>query len=84
MIEQCGGSKFLLSIFRENLFSRTELLNEALLLGIIYLYNGNTHCQNSLFEELRADCSNTSFTCLSNLIRNIGDFLIEVRKFKEN
>ena len=50
MIEECGGSKLLLSIFKENLFGRTELLNEALLLGIIYLYNGNTHCQNSLLK----------------------------------
>jgi hypothetical protein len=53
MIEECGGSKLLLSIFKENLFGRTELLNEALLLGIIYLYNGNTHCQNSLLNELK-------------------------------
>lgn len=27
MIEECGGSKLLLSIFKENLFGRTELLN---------------------------------------------------------
>ena len=82
MIEQCGGSKLILSIFKENLFSRTELLNETLLFGIIYLYNGNTHCQNSLLAELKSDNANLAFTSLRNLIRNIGTFLIEVRKFK--
>lgn len=82
MIEQCGGSKLLLSIFKENLFQKTELLNEALQLGIIYLYNGNTHCQNSLLNELISDPDNLAFVSLRNLIKNIGDFLIEVRKFK--
>lgn len=54
-IEECGGSRLLLSIFKENLHSKTELLNETLLLGIVYLYNGNTYCQNSILNELIAD-----------------------------
>jgi inositol 1,4,5-triphosphate receptor type 1/inositol 1,4,5-triphosphate receptor type 3 len=83
-IEECGGSKLLLSILKENLFEKTELLNETLLLGIIYLFNGNTHCQNSLLSELLGDPENTTFMSLKNLIKNIGNFLIEVRKFKEN
>lgn len=49
-IEECGGSKLLLSILKENLFGKTELLNETLLLGIIYLFNGNTYCQNSILK----------------------------------
>ncbi len=83
-IEECGGSKLLLSIFKDNLFSKTELLNEALLLGIIYLYNGNTHCQNSILKELTNDPNNATFISLRLLIKNIGNFLIEVRKFKDN
>lgn len=81
-IEQCGGSKLLLSILKENLFGKTELLNETLLLGIIYLFNGNTHCQNSLLNELVNDPTNITFMTLKQLIKNIGDFLINVRKFK--
>lgn len=59
-------------------------MNEALLLGIIYLYNGNTHCQNSILKELTKDSSNSAFMSLRLLIKNIGNFLIEVRKFKDN
>jgi hypothetical protein len=66
------------------LFERSELLNEALLLGIVYLFNGNTHCQNSFLTSLKADVNNTMLISLSNLIKNIGNFLIEVRKMKEN
>lgn len=75
-IEECGGSKLLLSILKENLFLKTELLNETLLLGIVYLFNGNTHCQNSLLTELLADPQNITFTSLKHLIKNIGNFLI--------
>lgn len=55
-----------------------------LLFGIIYLFNGNTHCQNSILEQLRKDKYNTTFENIRQLIKNIGKFLIEVRKFKEN
>ena len=44
----CGGSDFIISIFQESLASREELLNEALLLGIAYLFGGNPKCQNSI------------------------------------
>ena len=83
-IEQCGGSKLLLSIFKGDLHSKTELLNETLLLGIVYLYNGNTHCQKSILNELTADPTNAALYSIRYLIRSIGNFLIEVRKFKEN
>lgn len=43
---------FIVSIFKENLANRVELLNEALLLGIVYLYNGNKQCQRSLLTCL--------------------------------
>ena len=33
---------------------------------------------------MKADVANLAFMSLRNLIRNIGYFLIEVRKFKEN
>jgi hypothetical protein len=47
-IEECGGSNFIISIFKEDLTVRIELLNEALLLGIAYLYGGNHTCQTSI------------------------------------
>ena len=84
VIEQCGGSQLLTSILKGNLFNSTELLNETLLLGIAYLYNGNTHCQNSILEELKNDSLNEALYSLSGLIRSIGKFLIEVRMIKEN
>lgn len=34
--------------------------------------------------ELRSDPTNATFFSLKQLIKNIGNFLIEVRKFKEN
>jgi len=55
-----------------------------LLLGIAYLFNGNTYCQNSILAELKSDPTNATLFSLRNLIKNIGNFLIEVRKFKEN
>lgn len=72
----------LLSIFKQNLFTKTELLNETLLLGIVYLFNGNTHCQYSILKELKHDVTNSAFMSIKNLIKNIGNFLIEVRKIK--
>jgi hypothetical protein len=75
-IEVCGGSRLLLSIFKQNLFTKTELLNEALLLGIVYLFNGNTYCQNSILKELKKDFSNSALVSIKNLIKNIGKFLI--------
>lgn len=47
-----------MNIFKEDLYGKPELLNEALLLGITYLFNGNTHCQNSILDELKADTGN--------------------------
>lgn len=83
-IEQCGGSNFIISIFKENLNGRIELLNEALLLGIAYLYGGNHACQNSILASLKKDQDNVMLTNIKNLVKTIGDFLINVRKIKEN
>lgn len=57
LIMECGGSEFIESIFKfYNTFSnRLEILNETLLLGIAYLFGGNTDCQNNLLEVLTAD-----------------------------
>jgi hypothetical protein len=82
-IEECGGSDFIISIFKENLTGRVELLNEALLLGIIYLYNGNVQCQNSILASLKADPENLMLISMKSIISFIGNFLIEVRKMKD-
>jgi hypothetical protein len=57
LIMDCGGSEFIESIFKYyNTFNnRLELLNETLLLGIAYLFKGNTKCQNNLLEVLKVD-----------------------------
>lgn len=75
-IEECGGSDFIISIFKENLSDRVELLNEALLLGIIYLYNGNKRCQDSILRSLTADPDNLMLISIKNIITFIGNFLI--------
>lgn len=61
-----------------------ELLNEALLLGIAYLFGGNHTCQNSIAASLKKDQENVMMINIKNLIKNIGDFLMNVRKIKEN
>jgi len=86
LIEQCGGSDFIISLLSENLVAKsgTELLNETLLLGIAYLFNGNTKCQNSLLSSLTKDPNNAMLVSLRELIKVIGTFLIEIRKIKES
>lgn len=59
--------------------NRIELLNEALLLGIAYLFNGNSKCQNSILKSLKSDKENKMLLNIRKLIKKIGDFLIEVR-----
>jgi hypothetical protein len=85
MIEECGGSEFIESIFKfyaNNLDTKRELLNETLLLGIAYLFNGNTKCQNSLLRVLTADPENMMLLSVRRLINTIGTLLIEIRKTK--
>jgi hypothetical protein len=55
-----------------------------LLLGIAYLYGGNHSCQNSILASLKKDQDNVMLTNIKNLVKTIGDFLINVRKIKEN
>ena len=81
-MEQCGGSDFIISILKENLTGRAELLNEALLLGIAYLFGGNPVCQNSILNSLKKDPENLMLLSMRSLIKFIGDFLINVRKIK--
>ncbi len=76
ILESCGCSNFLISIFKENLTTRVELLNEVLLLGIAYLFNGNTQCQNSLLESLKSDQENEMLMRVEGLIKYIGNFII--------
>lgn len=59
------------------------MLNEILLLGIAYLYNGNNECQNSLLEVLTEDPDNLMMLEIRRLITSLGNFLIEIRKIKE-
>ena len=74
----------MIEILKENLTERVELLNEALLLGIAYLFNGNPDCQNSVLNVLKSDRDNTMMANILNLINTIGSFLIDVRQIKEN
>jgi hypothetical protein len=53
------------------------------LLGIAYLFNGNTKCQESLLKVLLADPENLMLISIKRLITNIGNLLIEIRKTKE-
>lgn len=78
LIETCGGSNFIISLLSGNLITNngTDLLNEALLLGIAYLYNGNTCCQDSLLSSLKKDANNSMLVSISSLVRLIGNFLI--------
>ena len=84
LIESCGGSEFIESLMRlPDLDSKPELLNETLLLGIAYLFNGNTECQDSLLRVLVGDPENMMLLNVKRLITTIGSFLIEIRKTKE-
>lgn len=64
--------------------NRIELLNEVLLLGIAYLFNGNSVCQNSILKSIKADKDNLMLLNIRKLIKKIGDFLIDLRINKEN
>jgi hypothetical protein len=76
LIESCGGSDFIISLLSEPLTSRTELLNEILLLGIAYLFNGNSNCQNSMYASLRQDSDNKMLVSIRGLMKVIGNYLI--------
>lgn len=85
LIEDCKGSELLISILKsKDLTSKVELLNETLLLGIAYLFGGNTHCQNSLLNVLKEDKNNEMLLNFRRLITYLGNFLIEIRKTKES
>lgn len=53
-----------------------------MLLGIAYLFGGNHNCQNSLLDCLKKDPENVMMINMKNLIKNIGEYLINVRKIK--
>jgi hypothetical protein len=53
-----------------------------LLLGIAYLFGGNKVCQNSILDSLKKDPENVMLINIKNLIKTIGDFLMDVRKIK--
>ena len=85
LIQECGGSEFIESIFKfyaNNLDAKRDLLNETLLLGIAYLFNGNTKCQDSMLEVLTKDPENLMLLSVQRLINSIGTLLIEIRKTK--
>lgn len=75
LIEECGGSKLIISIFQEDhtsLASKINLLNETLLLGIAYLYNGNATCQNSVLLALKKDNHNFMLSNIRKLVITLG------------
>lgn len=82
-IEKCGGSDFIISILSEDLTNRIDLLNEVLLLGIAYLFKGNSNCQKSIFLSLQADKDNLMLLNVRKIIKRIGDFLIDIRAIRE-
>ena len=57
-------------------------MNEALLLGIAYLFGGNPDCQNSILESLMEDPHNLMLLSFRNMIKKLGDFLIETRQMQ--
>jgi hypothetical protein len=79
LIEECGGSEFIQSIFKfysNDLDAKRELLNETLLFGIAYLYNGNSQCQNSLLKVLINDPDNMMLLTIKKLIDASGTQLL--------
>ncbi len=48
------------------------------------MFNGNTKCQNSLLVSLANDPNNSMLVSLRELIKVIGNFLIEIRKIKDS
>jgi len=46
------------------------------LLGIVYLYNGNKKCQDSILKSLTADPDNLMLISVKNIVSFIGNFLI--------
>lgn len=85
MINECGGCEFIESIFKHyNTFNNElEILNETLLLGIAFLFGGNTVCQDTFHGVLSADTENCMMLAISRIIRSIGLILVEMRKIKE-
>jgi hypothetical protein len=53
------------------------------LLGIAFLFGGNTKCQDSFHEVLSADPDNYMMLAIRRIITNIGLILIEMRKIKD-
>lgn len=53
------------------------------MLGIAYLFGGNTECQTSVLDNLIDDKSNLMLLSVRKIIKRLGDFLIEVRAIKE-
>ncbi|KAL4441627.1 hypothetical protein ABPG74_021559 [Tetrahymena malaccensis] len=67
---------------------KSEIKNEAILLGIAMLYGGNQKCQQELFSCLMQDSSNTVMICLFQMIQNYSakikkQMSIRNQEFKE-
>jgi hypothetical protein len=58
-----------------------ELLEETFIMGVRFLFNGNTRCQESILVKLKEDSENEVMTQLCQFIRNIRND-IETEKFK--
>lgn len=77
---KCGGAKFMYTILKQNL--KLEVLNEILLLGIVFLFGGNTNCQNSFLEVLRKDEKNDMLLNLNSLLMSIGNYIYNLNNTK--
>lgn len=59
------------------------MLNEVLLLGIVFLFGGNKDCQNSILQALKKDITNKMLVNLNNLMMKIGNFVYSMNKMKQ-
>jgi hypothetical protein len=58
-----------------------ELLRETFMIGVRFLYNGNTSCQMAILKDLKEDAENCVMTQLCFFIKNIRNE-IEAERFK--
>lgn len=77
---KCGGAKFIYTILKLDL--KLEVLNEILLLGIVFLFGGNTNCQNSILEVLKEEEGNAMLYNLNALIMKVGNYIYNLNNLK--
>ena len=53
-----------------------------MLLGIVFLFGGNTNCQNSLLDVLKKEEGNDMLQNLNDLIMKIGNYIYNLNNVK--